>query len=1427
VTETQLQPDTGLDFVFTDGFESNDFSAWASSATDLGDLSVTQSAALVGARGMQAIIDDTNGIYAADYTPANETRYRARFYFDPNSITMADGDSHYIFYAYNSASTSMMRLQFNRSAGTYRLRANAIKDDGVTWLNTNYATISDAPHVIEFEWWAASAAGASDGGLNLWIDGILQGTLVGIDNDAQNINQIRLGAVSGIDAGTSGTEYFDAFEARRISYIGSATALPDFIVADGFESGDLSGWSSSTTDGGNLSVGACSGLVGSTCMQALINDTNGIYTQDYSPANEPRYRARFYFDPNSVTIPDTNTHYIFYAYDAASTAIMRLQLDKTSMVFRLRARALKDDGVTWLDTSYAAISDAPHVLEFEWWAASAAGANDGGLNFWIDGAQLSLTGIDNDAYRIEKVALGPLSGIDAGTAGTELFDAFEGRRYSSIGSAGTQPDTLFIDGFESNGLTAWYSSSTDSGDLSVTAAAAIDGTKGLQAVIDDANSLYVSNRSPANEPRYRARFYFDPNAMAMASGDAHVIFEASNATQAAFQLYLQYNTTTGYQIRTTTRKDDGAWVNSAYYSFADAPHFIEVDWAAATAAGANNGAASLWIDGELKQTVSGIDNDTYRIDSARIGAISGLDAGTLGTYYFDGFESHHQNYTGAGPAFPDTIFGDGFESGGITAWAYASGTPDVSADASAALAPASGFGLKVVINDTTGTYVRDSSPVNETRYRARFYFHPNNISMGDGDSHVIFRGTPSTDYTFELLFSYSTANGYQLTAQVRKDDNTWVVSSPYPISNAAHFIEIDWAAATAPGVNNGFLTLWIDNDLQQSLTGIDNDTKRMEQARLGAVSSIDATTSGTYYFDAFESRRQSYIGQAATPTTTTTITYTYDPLYRLKRADYNDGSYFEFTYDPVGNRLSQITCLGASPCLPVTTTYTYDNANRLTAVNGTSQTWDANGDLTQDYLGATYTYDVANRLKTFTQNGVASSYTYNGLGDRVSQTVAGTLKNYTLDTSTSLSAGLNAGLTQVLSDGTNTYLYGAGRIGEKQASGFVYHLPDALGSVRQIANGSGAVTLARSYEPFGSGLRSAGGGNSAFAFAGEARDSYIKLLYLRSRWLSTDTGRFTSKDTWRDYSRPLTLNGWNYVNANPINWVDPSGYTPQCPIDRWDCEAVQNVSALKQAFLDSAGRHNKIPTMDKNGFAALLAATIVSERRIGNIPPDSDPRNRRSQMLEDLVVSFGCTVSGSYIKGAVDEGDYGQAWRYFTNQDVPQRATVGIGNVWLETAANIWKGQATSSLGDTTTVQVSKLQTTNAFGVTVDINNPFGPQIACVYGDCAISQPTETESYVKLTTQLLSREMNIEYVAANLEAGALRAIAKGFQPSAFNSATWHLRGVQTDKEIGNSGWDPGGAIYILDDIPTALTVFGITSSWNISLETQYATWDNR
>ncbi|HXQ33446.1 MAG TPA: hypothetical protein VN843_05440, partial [Anaerolineales bacterium] len=218
-TPTVTNTSSVSDLIFADGFESGSFSAWTANSNDAGDLSVSAAAALVESQGMQALIDDVNSIYVTDDTPNAEPRYRARFYFDPNSILMANGDAHIIFKAFAGTSTEVLKVDFRQSSGTYQIRV-AVGDDGTAYINSNWFTISDAPHFVEIDWRAATSAGANNGGLTLWIDGSQQQDLTGIDNDTRRVDRARLGALSSIDVGTSGTYFFDAFESRRQSFIG-------------------------------------------------------------------------------------------------------------------------------------------------------------------------------------------------------------------------------------------------------------------------------------------------------------------------------------------------------------------------------------------------------------------------------------------------------------------------------------------------------------------------------------------------------------------------------------------------------------------------------------------------------------------------------------------------------------------------------------------------------------------------------------------------------------------------------------------------------------------------------------------------------------------------------------------------------------------------------------------------------------------------------------------------------------------------------------------------------------------------------------------------------------------------------------------------------------------------------------------------------
>src|SRR5205814_9289450 len=74
-----------------------------------------------------------------------------------------------------------------------------------------------------------------------------------------------------------------------------------------------------------------------------------------------------------------------------------------------------------------------------------------------------------------------------------------------------------------------------------------------------------------------------------------------------------------------------------------------------------------------------------------------------------------------------------------------------------------------------------------------------------------------------------------------------------------------------------------------------------------------------------------------------------------------------------------------------------------------------------------------------------------------------------------------------------------------------YPLADALGSVRDLTDASGAVVGRTSYDPFGN-VRTHTGVSSIFGFTGEQAD-FTGLDYLRARYYDPTTGRFVSRDS--------------------------------------------------------------------------------------------------------------------------------------------------------------------------------------------------------------------------------------------------------------------------------------------------------------------------
>jgi hypothetical protein len=213
---------------------------------------------------------------------------------------------------------------------------------------------------------------------------------------------------------------------------------PDLIFADGFESGDLSAWSTfSETGGGDLAPSGASALgATATGLQALVDDTAALYVRDDSPAGEGRYRARFYFDPNGFDPGEAQGHrrvriLIGFA-EAPVKRHIAVVLRRVSGQYGLQGRVRLDDN-SQIDTGFFDVTDAPHFVEVDWRRATDAMSNDGSFEMWIDGVSVSsLTNLSDSLRPVDFVRLGPQS-LKGGAAGTLYFDEFESRRLRMIG----------------------------------------------------------------------------------------------------------------------------------------------------------------------------------------------------------------------------------------------------------------------------------------------------------------------------------------------------------------------------------------------------------------------------------------------------------------------------------------------------------------------------------------------------------------------------------------------------------------------------------------------------------------------------------------------------------------------------------------------------------------------------------------------------------------------------------------------------------------------------------------------------------------------------------------------------------------------------------------------------------------------------------
>lgn len=184
-------------------------------------------------------------------------------------------------------------------------------------------------------------------------------------------------------------------------------------------------------------------------------------------------------------------------------------------------------------------------------------------------------------------------------------------------------------------------------------------------------------------------------------------------------------------------------------------------------------------------------------------------------------------------------------------WSAVGGTAgQVSITAGAKQAGA--YGMQAAIGGGAAGYVVDNTPNGESSYHARFYFHPNNVTISSTAQDIFVGMNASSQVAFRVQLRRSSGK-YQIAATVIRSGGS-TSTSWYTISNAYHAIEISWQSATSAS-----FSLYIDGTLKKTLTKLNTSAYKIETIFLGP-STAPSGVQGTEYFDSFVARRSTYIG---------------------------------------------------------------------------------------------------------------------------------------------------------------------------------------------------------------------------------------------------------------------------------------------------------------------------------------------------------------------------------------------------------------------------------------------------------------------------------------------------------------------------------------------------------------------------------------
>lgn len=346
------------------------------------------------------------------------------------------------------------------------------------------------------------------------------------------------------------------------------------------------------------------------------------------------------------------------------------------------------------------------------------------------------------------------------------------------------------------------------------------------------------------------------------------------------------------------------------------------------------------------------------------------------------------------------------------------------------------------------------------------------------------------------------------------------------------------------------------------------------------------------------------------------VSYLYDDLNQLESEIYSDGIEIRYeihyTYDAAGNRTSKTTTKNG---IQTTVDYSFNKANQLKSVNGQAYEVDANGNLISDgkFRYEWNAFDQLIKVATM-ESEIVSEYQYDDQGRRMySNTSSG--ETYYRYNGTS-----NQVLFEEDASGTITKAYTYDDNGYPLTMTYhgetYYYLTNYRGDVLAIVNESGENVATYTYDAWGNILTQSDSKIAAinpYRYAGYRYDDETKLYYLMARYYNPDTGVFLSIDPVRgSISNPITLNGFNYANNNPVILVDPNGEVALAAAGVYFIPGIGQIALSATGAIVLLGITYKAGSWLYNKVNVYFAKKNLAKQKQGN-QRKGTPRNNQAQ----------------------------------------------------------------------------------------------------------------------------------------------------------------------------------------------------------------------